>query len=386
MVLEHAKGPVFTVLAKEAKKKFYIKSKSENASSLCKNCQGKDGHLWFNVGDCLLSRYTIRRQLGKGCSAKVVECWDREKEEMVAIKIVRTKPAMCKTFADIEIMLLTHIARKEDYGAHFAQIKNWFYYRRHVCIVFEKLGPCLYSFSEKINFAPLSIDLVRELGRQLLERVAFMHNMRIIHTDLKFQNILLVSEEFGEMLAEKVLSQTPKAEAELFKSSAIKLIDFSAATFLEEDKERTYVVSPRRFRAPEVILGLGWKFPCDVWSVGCILVELCTGEILFNAKEDLEHLAMMERFLGQLPQHMLLKGAESHTERFVEKGVLNWPEGAKRTCTEGIEKIPRIQDVVMQQYGYSGSDFLNLLQGLLRYDPSDRLSAQAALCHSFFTG
>ena len=40
------------------------------------------------------------------------------------------------------------------------------------------------------------------------------------------------------------------------------------------------MVSTRHYRAPEVILGLGWSFPCDIWSVGCIVVELATGEAL----------------------------------------------------------------------------------------------------------
>ena len=55
----------------------------------------------------------------------------------------------------------------------------------------------------------------------------------------------------------------------------IRVIDFGSATF--EDQYHSSVVSTRHYRAPEVILGLGWSFPCDLWSVGCILVELATG-------------------------------------------------------------------------------------------------------------
>jgi dual-specificity kinase len=58
------------------------------------------------------------------------------------------------------------------------------------------------------------------------------------------------------------------------KSSAIKVIDFGSTTY--ERQDQTYIVSTRHYRAPEVILGLGWSYPCDVWSVGCIIVELCT--------------------------------------------------------------------------------------------------------------
>ncbi|GJS51850.1 serine/threonine-protein kinase AFC2 [Tanacetum coccineum] len=53
--------------------------------------------------------------------------------------------------------------------------------------------------------------------------------------------------------------------------------------------------------------GHGWSYPCDIWSVGCILVELCSGEALFQIHENLEHLAIKEMVLGPLPSHMLKK-------------------------------------------------------------------------------
>ena len=59
------------------------------------------------------------------------------------------------------------------------------------------------------------------------------------------------------------------------KSSDIKVIDFGSATF--EANYHSTIVSTRHYRAPEVILGLGWSFPCDIWSIGCILVELASG-------------------------------------------------------------------------------------------------------------
>ena len=61
------------------------------------------------------------------------------------------------------------------------------------------------------------------------------------------------------------------------ENSDIKVIDFGSATF--DDQYHSSIVSTRHYRAPEVILGLGWTFPCDIWSVGCILVELATGDL-----------------------------------------------------------------------------------------------------------
>lgn len=63
-------------------------------------------------------------------------------------------------------------------------------------------------------------------------------------------------------------------------TNAIKLIDFGSATF--DEQYHSTIVSTRHYRAPEVILGLGWTFPCDIWSCGCILLELATGDALFQ--------------------------------------------------------------------------------------------------------
>ena len=49
----------------------------------------------------------------------------------------------------------------------------------------------------------------------------------------------------------------------------------------------------------------GWTFPCDIWSIGCILLELITGDALFQTHENLEHLAMMEVVLGPIPKEMI---------------------------------------------------------------------------------
>lgn len=76
----------------------------------------------------------------------------------------------------------------------------------------------------------------------------------------------------------------------------IRLIDFGSATF--EDEYHSSVVSTRHYRAPEIIMNLGWSFPCDIWSIGCILVEFFTGDALFQTHDNLEHLAMMEAVVG----------------------------------------------------------------------------------------
>ena len=54
-----------------------------------------------------------------------------------------------------------------------------------------------------------------------------------------------------------------------------------------------------------MVLGLGWTFQCDLWSIGCILLELFTGEATFQTHENLEHLAMMQKIFGKIPSKMM---------------------------------------------------------------------------------
>ncbi|XP_024042140.1 serine/threonine-protein kinase AFC1 isoform X3 [Citrus clementina] len=223
-------------------------------------------------------------------------------------------------------------------------------------------------------------------SKDMTEVAVVMHDLRLIHTDLKPENILFVSPEYLKIPDYKVTARSPtdvNYYKRLPKSSAIKVIDFGSTAY--EHQEHNYIVSTRHYRAPEVILGLGWSYPCDMWSVGCILIELCSGEALFQTHENLEHLAMMERVLGPIPQHML-KRVDKPAEKFVRRGRLDWPEGAtSRESIKAVLKLPRLQNLVMQHVDHSAGYLIDLLQGLLRYDPSSRLTAHDALKHPFFT-
>ncbi|XP_052186613.1 serine/threonine-protein kinase AFC2-like isoform X1 [Diospyros lotus] len=346
----------------------------------------KDGHYMFELGENLTPRYKILRKIGEGTFGQVLECWDREAKEMVAIKVIRSIKKY-REAAKVEVDVLQLLGRHDRIGSRCVQIRNWFDYRNHICIVFEKLGPSLFDFLRKNNYRPFPVDLVREIARQLLECVAFMHDMRLIHTDLKPENILFVSPDYVKVPDYKVGSWSLKDGyylKRLPKSSAIKVIDFGSTAY--ERQDHNYIISTRHYRAPEVILGLGWSYPSDIWSVGCILVELCSGEALFQTHENLEHLAMMERVLGPIPQHML-KSVDRHAEKYVRRGKLEWPEGAtSRESIKAVLKLPRLQNLIMHHVDHSAGDLIDLLQGLLRFDPSIRMTAYEALRHPFFTG
>ncbi|KAK8496140.1 hypothetical protein V6N11_061472 [Hibiscus sabdariffa] len=318
-------------------------------SSPPKRDDDHEGHYVFNLGENLTPRYKILSKMGEGTFGRVLECWDRQNREYVAIKVVRSIRKY-RDAAMIEVDVLEHLAKNDKGTSHFVQIRNWFDYRNHICIVFERLGPSLFDFLKRNKYCPFPVDLVREFGRQLLESVAYMHDLRLIHTDLKPENILLVSSEYVKLPGRK-----------------------------RNSSDETH------FRAPEIILGLGWSYPCDMWSVGCILIELCTGEALFQTHENLEHLAMMERVLGPLPEHMIRR-ANRGAEKYFRRGSrLNWPEGAvSRESIRAVKKLDRLKNMLSQHVESSRYSLADLLEGLLKYDPSERLTARQALNHPFF--
>uniref|UniRef100_A0A0E0JKL8 dual-specificity kinase n=1 Tax=Oryza punctata TaxID=4537 RepID=A0A0E0JKL8_ORYPU len=291
----------------------------------------RDGHYVFDLGENLNRRYKILSKMGEGTFGRVLECWDRETHEYVAIKVVRSIRKY-RDAAMIEIDVLNRLAENERYRSLFKDD---------------------------------------------------MHELRLIHTDLKPENILLVSSEYIRVPGSKKNSQDEMHFKCLPKSSAIKLIDFGSTAF--DNQEHSSIVSTRHYRAPEIILGLGWSFPCDLWSVGCILVELCSGEALFQTHENLEHLAMMERVLGPLPEHMIRKASSSAQKYFRRGARLNWPEGAvSRESIRAVKKLDRLKDLVARKADHSRAVLADLLYGLLKFEPSERLTAQEALDHPFF--
>lgn len=141
-------------------------------------------------------------------------------------------------------------------------------------------------------------------------------------------------------------------------SAAVRLVDFGGATWRGENTEGS-VVCTRQYRPPEVTLGIGWGHAVDLWSMGCILTELWTGELLFQTHDEVEHLALMERLLGALPPHMLrAAAAASHRmDRNLRHGTLRWPERAyDRRSETHVRSQRRLRDVLLGADGVPSAE------------------------------
>lgn len=352
----------------------------------------KEGHYVYELGENISSRYKILSKFGEGTFGRVLECWDRRRKEYVAVKIVRNVDKY-RHAAMIELEVLNTLESNDPLAKRkCVHLKEWFDYRGHVCMVFEKLGPSLYDFLRRNDYQPFPLAVVQCVARQLLEAVAFMHELRLVHTDLKPENILLRNAEYTrlppvEPQGDGAAEAGNRPHRRVPRVTDIKVIDFGSATF--EDGYHSSVVSTRHYRAPEVILGLGWSFPCDLWSVGCILVEVATGDALFQTHENLEHLAMMQQVLGPVPESMAYR-ADKHSQKYFTNGRLDWPEGAaSRKSVRSVNKLRELRALLTQRCDSEGGqgveELVDLVRAMLQYEPAQRMSAAATLSHPFLT-
>lgn len=239
--------------------------------------------------------------LGEGAFGKVVECIDHKVGgRHVAVKIVKNVDRYCEA-AQSEIQVLEHLNATDPHSTfRCVQMLEWFEHRGHICIVFELLGLSTYDFIKENSFLPFRMDHIRKMAYQICKSVNFLHSNKLTHTDLKPENILFVKSDYTEAYNPKM-----KRDERTIVNPDIKVVDFGSATY--DDEHHSTLVSTRHYRAPEVILALGWSQPCDVWSIGCILIEYYLGFTVFPTHDSREHLAMMERILGPLPKHMIEK-------------------------------------------------------------------------------
>ncbi|XP_013161593.1 PREDICTED: 3-phosphoinositide-dependent protein kinase B isoform X3 [Papilio xuthus] len=335
----------------------------------------KDGHLVYWPGYVMGARYKIIDTLGEGTFGKVVEVKDLEMEHRMALKIIKNVEKY-REAAKLEINVLEKLAEVDPDCKHLCvKMLDWFEYHGHMCIAFEMLGQSVFDFLKDNNYQPYPLEQVRHISYQLIYSVLFLHENKLTHTDLKPENILFVDSDYEVV---SVYNSSKKTHDLLrVKRSDVRLIDFGSATF--DHEHHSTIVSTRHYRAPEVILELGWSQPCDVWSIGCIMFELHLGITLFQTHDNREHLAMMERILGPIPYRMARK---TRTKYFYH-GKLDWDEksSAGRYVRENCKPLLRY----MQSNNEEHRQLFELIARMLEYEPAQRITLREALAHPFFS-
>lgn len=292
-------------------------------------------------GDDFFYRFELQEMLGKGSFGLVVKAFDHLDKRVKALKIVKNNERFQQQ-SENEICILNQLA---DLGLNdfVVKIEESFVFRSHMVMVFELLGINLYELIKRNLFRGLSTALIKKFTHQILGALSSLRQQNIIHCDLKPENILVSDSQF----------------------SSVKLIDFGSSCFTNQ-QVYTYIQS-RFYRAPEIVLGARNYSPAiDIWSFGCILVELYTGIPLFPAENEKELICRIVELLGDPPAEML-KGHRSHL--FFESNGKLKVESRRTMSKRNLKAILKA--------GENG--FVELVSACLKWNPEERVSPDEAL-------
>eukprot|EP00359_Climacostomum_virens_P010302 CAMPEP_0204917478 /NCGR_PEP_ID=MMETSP1397-20131031/15079_1 /ASSEMBLY_ACC=CAM_ASM_000891 /TAXON_ID=49980 /ORGANISM="Climacostomum Climacostomum virens, Strain Stock W-24" /LENGTH=490 /DNA_ID=CAMNT_0052090323 /DNA_START=135 /DNA_END=1607 /DNA_ORIENTATION=+ len=304
------------------------------------------------VGDHVAFRYEVLNIIGSGSFGTVVKCFDHKSKEEVALKIIRNRKNFHKQGA-IEVKVLEKL-RETDTEDEFnsVKMKGSFVFRQHLCISFELLNINLYEFLKFNRFEGLSLNLARRFTVQILECLKHLKDLNIIHCDLKPENVLL--------------KQAHK--------SAVKVIDFGSSCFKHE-RVYTYIQS-RFYRAPEIMLGMSYGPPIDMWSLGCIVAELHIGFPIFPGENEQQQLLRIMEVLGLPPKEVLALATRAN-QFFNSAGeAIVVPDSKGKTHSPNSRSLHRLlnsQDEL----------FIDFVKRCLTWNPAERLTPEAAMKHSW---
>lgn len=277
-------------------------------------------------------------------------------------------------------------------------MKTFFYHREHLIIVTELLRQNLFEFGKFIidnNEEPyFTIPRLCYITRQVLIALRFVHRLGLVHSDVKPENILLGS----------------------YSRAQVKLIDFGSSCYLT-DRQSSYIQS-RSYRAPEVVLGLPYDGKIDIWSLGCVVAEMYTGEVTFQNDSIVSMLSRIEAICGAFPRNMIAQGRQSgrffarsgllyesvdcddDEEKKDPAGLLNFEEDdddGKHGDSQPLFDVFQPKSTTLAaRLGFESNLmelpkgtaeeheqalFVDFVRGMLTIDPDSRLSADEALQH-----
>ncbi|KAK6067096.1 MAP kinase [Seiridium cupressi] len=336
--------------------------------------QGRKVFKVFNQDFIVDERYTVTKELGQGAYGIVCAAVNNQTNEGVAIKKVTnvfSKKILAKR-ALREIKLLQHFRghRNVSKPRHPSTAQN-----NPAIMLIE--GPdgveqitCLYdmdiprpdNFNETYLYEelmecdlaaiirsgqPLTDAHFQSFIYQILCGLKYIHSANVLHRDLKPGNLLV------------------NADCEL------KICDFGLARGFSVDPEEnagymTEYVATRWYRAPEIMLSFqSYTKAIDVWSVGCILAELLGGRPFFKGRDYVDQLNQILHILGTPNEETLSRIGSSRAQEYVR----NLPYMAKKPF--------------QQLFPNANPDALDLLDRMLAFDPSSRISVEEALQHPY---
>lgn len=322
--------------------------------------------------------YKFRSLLGKGTFCIVYEalCLN-EPQELVAIKINRffevSRESIKKVYKNLsteyaETLLEESAILKAAQGPHIVVLKgsgvslDTFKIKEVLLpityVILEKVGPTLRELRDD---NVIEISKITTIFKQTLLALNHLHNhAKVTHCDLKPDNISL---SLGDELK-------------------VKIIDFNAAVKDIETQGLLGNRTTRWYRAPEYFLKLSLTPSIDIWGLACTIVELITGFSLFRSSKFADHAAKSNQYFGMFPKDMLERSS-CYQKAFIKEGE---DFKLKQQSTYDPSALERfIQPYFEGPHEDKLPLYLNLLNKMFIYNPSERITAEEALKDPLFS-
>ena len=325
-----------------------------------------------------------------------MEIKDINTKKSYAFKILLPKEEIIKWWK-FEKSLIDEILKEDKKGeSNCVRVyQNISFYKNNInyCgLVFELLGLSLYEYLKMNSFMGFNIVQIQRIAFQLLQGLNFLHKINIIHTDLKPENILFVNSDYEK------ISNFPKNAKKHgrknpfycnIKNTDIRIIDFGSAIRIDKNKKSFGTINTRQYRGPEVILQCcAIDEKTDIWSIGCILYELYTGDLLFPTHNNEEQLCLFQKACGHYPEWMVKRASSKHLNKLFE--VCPEHKSDYIINFKNCEKLEEIKEalhyqIVVENFALPEHKlFSDFIKFLLNINPKERPTALQALNHDFF--
>ncbi|KAI7857562.1 serine/threonine-protein kinase pef1 [Circinella umbellata] len=286
-------------------------------------------------------RYSRLEKLGEGTYATVFKGKSRLSGEMVALKEIHLdaeEGAPSTAIREISLM-------KELKHPNIVRLIDVIHTESKLILIFEYMDQDLKKYMDstaRTGHTALETTIIKSFMYQLLKGIAYCHENRVLHRDLKPQNLLI----------------NKRLELKLGDFGLARAFGIPVNTFSNE-------VVTLWYRAPDVLLGSRmYSTSIDIWSAGCIMAEMYTGRPLFPGTTNEDQLQKIFRMMG------------TPTEQ-TWPGVSQLPEYKPNQVIYPPQHI----NTILPNVDACGRD---LLSRMLQYQPQLRISAKDAMNHPYF--